>query len=74
MYRYSNGQISLADFKQPVGMNLKESNRWVKKAQTIPWLEIEKRYAALFTNRKGNVLLSRSNAFCLLKNNSLDSR
>ena len=27
MYRYSNGQISLADFKQPVGMNLKESNR-----------------------------------------------
>ena len=36
MYRYSNGQISLADFKQPVGMNLKESNRWVKKAQAIP--------------------------------------
>lgn len=55
MYRYSNGQISLADFRQPVGMNLKESNRWVKKAQTIPWPEIEKRYAALFTNRKGNV-------------------
>lgn len=27
MYRYSNGQISLSDFKQPVGMNLKESNR-----------------------------------------------
>ena len=53
MYRYSNGQISLADFKQPVGMNLKESNRWVKKAQTIPWSEIEKRCAALFTNRKG---------------------
>ena len=49
MYRYSNGQISLADFKPPVGMNLKESNRWVKKAQTIPWPEIEKRYAALFT-------------------------
>ena len=55
MYRYSNGQISLADFKQPVGMNLKESNRWVKKAQMFPGLEIEKRYAALFTNRKGNV-------------------
>ncbi len=55
MYRYSNGQISLADFKQPVGMNLKEGNRWVKKAQTIPWPEIEKCYAALFTNRKGNV-------------------
>ena len=36
-------------------MNLKESNRWVKKAQTIPWPEIEKRCAVLFTNRKGNV-------------------
>ena len=55
MYRYSNGQISLSDFRQPVGMNLKESNRWVRKAQTIPWLDIEKRYAKLFTNRKGNV-------------------
>ena len=55
MYRYSNGQISLAAFKLPVGMHLHESNRWVKKAQTIPWPEIEKRYAALFTNRKGNV-------------------
>ena len=31
--------------KQPLG----------EKAQTISWLEIEKRYAALFTNRKGNV-------------------
>ena len=46
MYRYSNGQISLPDFKQPVGMKLKESSRWVKKAQTIPWPEIEKRCAA----------------------------
>ena len=59
MYRYSNGQINLADFKQPAGMNLKESNRWVKKAQTILWLEIKKRYAALFTNRKGNVAIQK---------------
>lgn len=36
-------------------MNLKESNRWVKRALLIPWNDIEKRYAALFTNRKGNV-------------------
>jgi len=55
MYKYSNGQISLVDFKQPVGMHLKVSNRWVKKAQIIPWIDIEKRYAALFTNQKGNV-------------------
>lgn len=28
MYCYSNGQISLADFNQSAGMNLKENNRW----------------------------------------------
>ena len=55
MYHCDNGQLSLSDFQQPVGMHLKEDNRWVKKAQSIPWLEIEKRYAALFTNRRGNV-------------------
>ena len=30
----------------------------VRKAQTISWQEIEKRHAALFTNRKGNVAKS----------------
>lgn len=55
MYRYSNGQIRLSDFGQPIGMNLKENNRWVKRALLIPWNKIEQRYAALFTNRKGNV-------------------
>jgi len=55
MHKYSNEQISLGDFRQPVRMHLKEDNRWVKKAQTIPWLEIEKSYAALFSNQKGNV-------------------
>ena len=58
MYEFDNGQISLEDFSQPVGMNLKNSNRWVKRAQTIPWLEIEKKYAKLFSNKKGNVAKS----------------
>ena len=39
-------------------MNLKNTNRWVKRAQTIPWLEIEKKYAKLFSNKKGNVAKS----------------
>jgi hypothetical protein len=30
-------------------------NRWVKKAESIPWSEIEQRYARLFTNKQGNV-------------------
>ena len=48
MYRYSNGQISLSDFQQPMGMQLREDNRWVKKAQMIPWNKIEAKYADLF--------------------------
>lgn len=55
MYKYDNGQISIQDFGQPVGMKLKEENRWVKKAQTIPWRAIEERYASLFSHKKGNV-------------------
>lgn len=54
MYRCRNGQISLADSKQPVGVNLKEKPLG-GKSQTIPWLEIEKRYAAMFTKRKGKM-------------------
>ena len=55
MYKFDNGQIKLEDFGQPIGMNLKNSNRWIQKAQNIPWNEIEKKYAKLFSNRKGNV-------------------
>ena len=51
MYRYSDGQISLTDFQQPLGMKLREDNRWVKKAQIIPWSKIEVRYASLFPSK-----------------------
>lgn len=57
MYRYSDGWISLTDFEQPMGMKLREDNRWVKKAQIIPWTKIEKRYAALFPSKTGNVVV-----------------
>lgn len=55
MYKYSDNQISFSDFGQPVGMAMNADNRWVKKAESIPWREIEHRYAKLFTNKKGNV-------------------
>ena len=29
-------------------------NRWIKKAEAIPWAEIEERYAELFPGTKGN--------------------
>ncbi|MDD4493405.1 MAG: IS5 family transposase [Eubacteriales bacterium] len=55
MYKKAKRQISIADFKQPIGMKMNPENRWVKKADSIPWDEIEERYAGLFKNRKGNV-------------------
>ena len=55
MYRYSDNQLQLKDFEQPIGMRMHKENRWVQRAKTIPWEEIEKRYAELFKNKKGNV-------------------
>ena len=55
MYKFGDNQLSLTDFGQAVGMKLNPENRWIKKAQSIPWEEIEMRYAKLFTNKKGNV-------------------
>jgi hypothetical protein len=36
MYKYDIGQLSLSEFGQPVGMRLREDNRWVQKAKTVP--------------------------------------
>jgi IS5 family transposase len=55
MYRFSDNQLKFSDFGQPVGMRMSFKNRWVQKAELIPWDEIEKRYAKLFANKKGNV-------------------
>jgi hypothetical protein len=55
MYKFKDNQLSLTDFGQAVGLKLNAENRWIKKAQSIPWDEIEVRYAQLFSNRKGNV-------------------
>ena len=52
MYKFSSKQISITDFNAPIEMKLNSDNRWVKKAEMIPWDEIEQRYAKLFTNRK----------------------
>ena len=55
MYKYNSRQLKISEFGQPIGMNLQEDNRWVKKAEMIPWREIEKRYAKLFKSGTGNV-------------------
>ena len=48
-----NHQFKLSDFNQPIGLTMNPENRWVKKAATIPWNEIEEKYAALFPSKKG---------------------
>ena len=54
MYKFDrNHQFGLADFNQPFGFKMNHKNRWVKKADTIPWDAIEEKYAALFPGIKG---------------------
>lgn len=54
MYKFNrNRQFSLSDFNQPTGLKMNPENRWIKKAETIPWNEIEERYASLFPSETG---------------------
>jgi len=48
-------QVGVTDFGMPLGLKLDPENRWVKKAETIPWNEVEERYAGLFESETGNV-------------------
>ncbi len=54
MYKFDrNHQFTLSDFNQPMGLKMNPENRWVKKAETIPWKEIEEQYAKLFSSTTG---------------------
>ena len=46
-------QLGLADFNQPIGLKMNPENRWVKKAETIPWLAIEDR-----SSRSSTIILT----------------
>lgn len=48
-----NKQLAFKNLNQPFGLELNPKNRWVKKADTIPWDAIEERYAQLFPSNKG---------------------
>ena len=48
-------QLAFEDFNQPIGLKMNPENRWIKKAERIPWIELEKEYAKNFRNKKGNV-------------------
>ena len=54
MYKFERyRQLGLADFNQPVGLKMNPENRWVKKAESIPWNAIEEKYAQLFPSKTG---------------------
>lgn len=54
MYKFElEKQTSFTDFNQPLGLEMNSDNRWVKKAEMIPWETIEVKYAANFTNMTG---------------------
>ena len=54
MYKFNrNSQITFSDFNQPMGMKMNANNRWVKKAEMIPWDKIEEKYAELFPSKTG---------------------
>ena len=46
-------QLSFTDFNQPLGLQMNPNNRWVKKAEMIPWGTIEAEYAKLFPSHTG---------------------
>lgn len=37
MYRFEERQISFTDFNQSQGLQMNPENRWIKKAEMIPW-------------------------------------
>ena len=54
MYQFDKEpQISFTDFNQPLGLKMNEENRWIKKAERIPWESIEEEYAKLFPSKTG---------------------
>lgn len=48
-------QFKLSDFNQPMGLMLDPENKWIKKAEMIPWNRIEDKYATLFESTTGTV-------------------
>lgn len=54
MYRFNlEKQTSFEDFNQPLGLEMDPNNRWVKKAEMIPWESIEVKYAENFSELSG---------------------
>ena len=55
MYKFQSKDTSFIDFNQPLGLEMDPNNRWVQKAELIPWDDIEQKYAKQFLGFKGKV-------------------
>lgn len=55
MYKFPSKQIKFNDFNQPLGLTMNPNNRWIKKAEIIPWDKLEKEYADLFEGKNGQI-------------------
>ena len=48
MYKMSNGQISLLEYTLSDTFEIDPENRWVKRAQAVPWNMAEQKYSHMF--------------------------
>lgn len=56
MYKTTDSsQSNFLSFNQPLGLSMNPQNRWIKMADSIPWLQFEERYSQLFQGINGNV-------------------
>ncbi len=55
--KYSNHQYSFTDFNQSCGMQLDETNEWVRLADRIPWHKMEAKYVAMFPSHTGRLAI-----------------
>lgn len=46
-------QMSFDDFNQPTGLPINRDNRWVVRADKMPWHDLEGQYAMVFTSNRG---------------------
>jgi len=56
MYKTNDkSQHTFLGFNQPLGLHMNPYNKWVKKADQVPWDVFENKYAELFQSNTGNV-------------------
>ena len=67
MYRKKQReQGEFESFYLAFGGNLRSDNRWVRLAKLVPWEEIERRYAGLFSETRGAPAISAREAVASL--------